>query len=209
MGGNPEAARLTGIPVRRMTLVVYSSASLLAAMAGVVTPRASILHARTSPQQANWTAITRGHPRWGQHHRWSAAVLGAVLGAMIVAVLRNGLTLHGVSGLRADRRDRPDPARGPACTGPAGYELLGGQAQLVSEQLEHSGRRRRPRPSIRPERCWLTPAELPVPRSLASSDRAGFSGCHCDVAALTVNVMCSGGLDGGGIGGGRDVEGTV
>jgi ribose/xylose/arabinose/galactoside ABC-type transport system permease subunit len=98
MGGNPEAARLAGIPVRHMTLFVYSSASLLAAMGGVVaasrfnTSRSDF--ATAGELDAITAAILGGVSITGGR----GSVLGAVVGALIIAVLRNGLTLHGVSG---------------------------------------------------------------------------------------------------------------
>ena len=98
MGGNPEASRLSGIPVQRMTLLVYSSAGLIAALGGVVaaarfnTSRADF--ATAGEFDAITAAILGGVSIAGGRGK----VAGAAVGAMIIAVLRNGLTLRGYSG---------------------------------------------------------------------------------------------------------------
>lgn len=97
LGGNEEAARLAGVPVRRYKLLAYTLCGLTAALAGVV------LSSRLMSGQPNagigfeldaiaavvlgGTAITGGR----------GSVVGAIIGAITLGVLNNGLNLMGVS----------------------------------------------------------------------------------------------------------------
>ncbi|GBD22191.1 Ribose import permease protein RbsC [bacterium HR28] len=97
VGGNPEAARLAGIPVERVKLLVYVLCSTLAALAGLILV-ARLVSAQPSaglgfelPVIA--AAIIGGTSLMGGE----GTVLGAVLGAAIMGVLENGMVLLGVS----------------------------------------------------------------------------------------------------------------
>ena len=97
VGNDPEAARLAGIATRNVLLGVYVCAGvtygiaalLLVARTGVGDPQAG--------QSENLDAITAvvlgGTSLFGGR----GAVLGSLVGALIVGVFRNGLTLMGVS----------------------------------------------------------------------------------------------------------------
>ena len=98
MGGNPEASRLSGIPVRRMTLVVYSSAGLLAAMGGVVAAARFNTSRSDFATGGEFNAITAAILGGVSIAGGRGKIAGAAVGAMIIAVLRNGLTLRGFSG---------------------------------------------------------------------------------------------------------------
>ncbi|MFY1676966.1 MULTISPECIES: substrate-binding domain-containing protein [unclassified Streptomyces] len=97
IGGNEEAARLSGLRVRRQKLAVYAFSGLFAAVAGVV------LAARLSsaqPQAAQGyeldaiaAVVIGGASLAGGTGRAS----GTLVGALILAVLRNGLNLLSVS----------------------------------------------------------------------------------------------------------------
>ncbi|MGV9271964.1 ABC transporter permease/substrate-binding protein [Streptomyces griseosporeus] len=97
IGGNEEAARLSGLRVRKQKLAIYALSGLFAAVAGVV------LAARLSsaqPQAADGyeldaiaAVVIGGASLAGGTGKAS----GTLIGALILAVLRNGLNLLNVS----------------------------------------------------------------------------------------------------------------
>jgi fructose transport system permease protein len=97
VGNNPEATRLVGIPTERVLLgvyvlagVFYGIASLLAvARTGVGDPNAG----QTENLDAITAVVLGGTSLFGGR----GMVLGSLAGAVVVGVLRNGLTLMGVS----------------------------------------------------------------------------------------------------------------
>ncbi|AZQ74460.1 ABC transporter permease [Streptomyces luteoverticillatus] len=97
IGGNEEAARLSGIDVRRRKLTVYALSGLFAAIAGVV------LAARLTsaqPQAAagyELDAIAAVVIGGASLSGGSGKASGTLVGALILAVLRNGLNLLSVS----------------------------------------------------------------------------------------------------------------
>ncbi len=97
IGGNEEAARLSGLRVRRHKLAIYALSGLFAAVAGVVL--ASRLSS-AQPQAATGyeldaiaAVVIGGASLAGGTGRAS----GTLVGALILAVLRNGLNLLSVS----------------------------------------------------------------------------------------------------------------
>jgi fructose transport system permease protein len=99
VGNNPEAARLTGIATRRVLLGVYTSAGLLYGIAsllavartGVGDPQAG----QTEALDAITAVVLGGTSLFGGR----GVVIGSLIGALIVGVFRNGLTLMGVSSI--------------------------------------------------------------------------------------------------------------
>jgi fructose transport system permease protein len=97
VGNNPEATRLVGIPTERLLVgvyvlagVFYGIASLLAvARTGVGDPNAG----QTENLDAITAVVLGGTSLFGGR----GMVLGSLIGAVVVGVLRNGLTLMGVS----------------------------------------------------------------------------------------------------------------
>ncbi|WP_372500102.1 ABC transporter permease [Sphaerisporangium perillae] len=97
LGGNEEAARLSGIKVGRQKLVTYALSGAFAAVAGIVL--ASRL-ASAQPQAASGyeldaiaAVVIGGASLSGGKGR----AFGTLVGALILAVLRNGLNLLSVS----------------------------------------------------------------------------------------------------------------
>ncbi|MDM4765775.1 ABC transporter permease [Pelomonas sp. SE-A7] len=101
LGGNPEAAALVGIPVRRVTLQLYLLLGLLVCVAAVVS--VARLNAGTNSLGTGMelyviaAAVIGGTTLAGG----SGSILGSVLGALIMQTLDSGLLLLDVSvGLR-------------------------------------------------------------------------------------------------------------
>jgi ribose transport system permease protein len=96
IGGNDEAARLSGVPVKRVLLIVYTVCGALAGLGGIVL--ASQLEA--------------GDPKFGLMYELeviaavvvggtslmggSGKIFGTLIGAFIIAVIKNGMNLIGV-----------------------------------------------------------------------------------------------------------------
>ncbi len=96
IGGNAEAARLSGVPVARVLLIVYMLSGILAGLGGIVL--ASKLQA--------------GDPKFGLMYELeviaavvvggtsllggSGKILGTLIGAFIIAVIKNGMNLTDV-----------------------------------------------------------------------------------------------------------------
>jgi fructose transport system permease protein len=97
VGNNPEAARLTGIATQRVILGVYVVAGVLYGIAALLSVARTGVGDPNAGQTENLDAITAvvlgGTSLFGGR----GAVLGTLVGALIVGVFRNGLTLMGVS----------------------------------------------------------------------------------------------------------------
>ncbi|MGM9425475.1 ABC transporter permease [Hydrogenophaga sp. MI9] len=97
IGGGHEVARLAGIPVRRMTLLVYTVCGLLSGLAGVVMS----------------TRLDSSQPSGGLGYELDTiaavviggaslsggvgSIFGTLMGVLTIGVLRNGLNLMGTS----------------------------------------------------------------------------------------------------------------
>jgi ribose transport system permease protein len=98
VGGNPAAARLSGVPVWRVLLFVYAVSGLFAGLGGVMS--AARLYAANGQQlgqsyelDAIAAVILGGTSFVGG----VGSIWGTLVGALIIAVLSNGLILVGVS----------------------------------------------------------------------------------------------------------------
>ena len=98
LGNNPEAARLVGIPARRMLLGVYVLAGVVYGIASLLSVGRTGVGDPNAGQTENLDAITAvvlgGTSLFGGR----GVVVGSLIGTLIVGVFRNGLTLMGVSG---------------------------------------------------------------------------------------------------------------
>lgn len=98
IGSNEEAARMSGINVKRHKVMVYMIASMLAAFAGIV------LSAKASTAQAGMgefyelfaiaMAVIGGISLTGGR----GSIIGTVLGAMVLGVIRSGFTFIKLDG---------------------------------------------------------------------------------------------------------------
>jgi fructose transport system permease protein len=97
VGNNPEATRLTGIPTERVLLGVYVLAGLFYGLASMLAVARTGAGDPNAGQTENLDAITAvvlgGTSLFGGR----GVLLGTLIGALIVGVFRNGLTLMGVS----------------------------------------------------------------------------------------------------------------
>ena len=97
VGNNPEATRLTGIPTDRVLLTVYALAGVFYGIASMLAVARTGAGDPNAGQTENLDAITAvvlgGTSLFGGR----GILLGTLVGAMIVGVFRNGLTLMGVS----------------------------------------------------------------------------------------------------------------
>ncbi|WP_410500169.1 ABC transporter permease [Chitinibacter sp. S2-10] len=97
VGNNPEATRLTGIATHRVLLMVYVLAGLCYGIAALLSVARTGVGDPNAGQTENLDAITAvvlgGTSLFGGR----GVILGSLIGAMIVGVFRNGLTLMGVS----------------------------------------------------------------------------------------------------------------
>ena len=97
VGNNPEAARLTGISVDKVLIGVYTLAGLFYGLAAVLSVARTGVGDPQAGQTENLDAITAvvlgGTSLFGGR----GILLGSLVGAVIVGVFRNGLTLMGVA----------------------------------------------------------------------------------------------------------------
>jgi fructose transport system permease protein len=96
VGDDPNAARLAGIQVNRVLMSVYMVAGLVFAIAAwIIMGRVTVASPNTGPD-LNLDTITAvvigGTSLFGGR----GAIFGSLIGAVIVGVFRNGLTLAGV-----------------------------------------------------------------------------------------------------------------
>ncbi len=97
VGNNPEAARLSGIATPRVLLGVYVVAGMCYGLAALLSVARTGVGDPNAGQAENLEAITAvvlgGTSLFGGR----GAMVGTLVGALVVGVFRNGLTLIGVS----------------------------------------------------------------------------------------------------------------
>jgi len=96
VGGNPEAARLSGVLIKRVLVFVYALCGLLAGLAGMI----------------NASLFSSGNPKFGEGEELQVIaavvvggtslaggegrILGTLIGALIIAVIYSGMNQTGV-----------------------------------------------------------------------------------------------------------------
>ncbi|MDT0612850.1 ABC transporter permease/substrate-binding protein [Streptomyces lancefieldiae] len=97
IGGNEEAARLSGLRVRRQKLAIYAFSGLFAAAAGIVLASRLSSAQPQAAQGYELDAIAAVVIGGASLAGGTGKASGTLIGALILAVLRNGLNLLSVS----------------------------------------------------------------------------------------------------------------
>jgi len=97
LGGNAEAAKLSGINIKRHIFLVYIINSLLAAIAGIMLTTRLAAAAPATGKGIELEAIAACVLGGVSLAGGRGTILGAVTGALIIAMLSNGMTLLNIS----------------------------------------------------------------------------------------------------------------
>jgi len=102
VGGNPEAARLSGVPVQKVLVFVYVLCALLAGLGGVMT---ASLQMSGDPKagglvelQVIAAVVVGGTSLAGGKGK----IFGTLIGALIIGVIKNGMNLAEIQGKEQD-----------------------------------------------------------------------------------------------------------
>ncbi|MFV0529465.1 MAG: ABC transporter permease [Lachnospiraceae bacterium] len=95
IGGNREVARLSGIPVKPLLNLTYVLSGVLAALAGIVMIGRVSLAYPTAGEGYEMNAIAACVIGGASFNGGKGSVSGTLIGALIIAVLNNGLNLLG------------------------------------------------------------------------------------------------------------------
>jgi inositol transport system permease protein len=97
IGGNITAAEVSGVNVSKYLILIYTYCGLLAGLAAIVfAARVGSVHPGAADGY-ELTAIASTTIGGTSHSGGIGTILGAFIGAMVLAVLRNGFTLLGVN----------------------------------------------------------------------------------------------------------------
>ena len=97
VGGNEKAAKLAGIKTKRVMFWVYANMGLLSALAGIVL---SARNASATPKAGDGfelDAIASCYIGGASAYGGTGSLIGAVVGAMIMGILNNGMSIIGWS----------------------------------------------------------------------------------------------------------------
>ena len=97
IGGNEEGARISGVRVNRVKRLVYSLSGLMAAISGIAMAARLGVGQSTAGQSYEMDAIAATVIGGASLSGGSGSIVGAIIGAAIMGVLRNGLVLLDVS----------------------------------------------------------------------------------------------------------------
>ncbi len=97
IGGNPEASRLAGIPVKARLNAVYSLSGAMAGLAAILVAGRTNAGFPLAGVGAELDAIADAIIGGASFFGGVGTVSGTLIGALIIAVLRNGLNLLNVS----------------------------------------------------------------------------------------------------------------
>jgi ribose transport system permease protein len=96
VGGNEEAARLSGVPVKGVVVFVYATSGLAAGVGGCIqasqldtgTPNVGLMYEMyvIAAVVVGGTSLSGG----------SGRILGTLIGAFIISVIQNGMNLLGI-----------------------------------------------------------------------------------------------------------------
>jgi ribose/xylose/arabinose/galactoside ABC-type transport system permease subunit len=95
-GSNPEAARFSGISLTRVRLVVFAACGALAGLGGVIVASQFTSGSPTYGQWAELDAIAAAVVGGTSLEGGRGTIFGTLVGALIIAVIRNGMNLIGI-----------------------------------------------------------------------------------------------------------------
>jgi len=96
VGSNPEAAHLSGINVKKVTYIVMGSMSMLAALSGIMYTSRLQSATTTAGMLFELDAIAAAYVGGVSSAGGVGKVTGAIVGAIVMASLTNGMNLMGV-----------------------------------------------------------------------------------------------------------------
>ena len=172
LGGNETAARLSGLPTRRLKAVAYGLSGMLAALGGVLfTGRSGQADRRlgvTYELYAITAAVVGGCSLSGG----VGSIRGTVLGLFLIQIV-----IKGTGHRRPRDRQHPDRGPGPRHRRRPGRRLqpaLPRPGRLAMRNERGRGRDRDDRPALKP-RSMTTDGRAPAPPHSGSAGRCGGS----------------------------------
>ncbi len=96
IGGNPEAAELSGISVKKLTYVVFGSMGMLAALSGVLFSSRLQSATTTAGNLFELDAIAAAYVGGVSAAGGVGNVVGSIVGALVMTSLTNGMNLMGI-----------------------------------------------------------------------------------------------------------------
>lgn len=96
VGGNPEAAELSGISVKRITYMVFGSMGLLSALSGILYASRFKSATTTAGNGLEFDAITAAFIGGVSPAGGIGKVVGSIIGALVMGSLSGGMNLMGI-----------------------------------------------------------------------------------------------------------------
>lgn len=96
IGGNPEAAELSGISVKRLTYVVFGSMGLLSALSGILFTSRLQSATTTAGQLFELDAIAAAYVGGVSAAGGVGQVMGSIIGALVMTSLTSGMNLMSI-----------------------------------------------------------------------------------------------------------------
>ena len=99
IGGNMKAARLSGVKTKQMMFFAYTNMSFIAAIAGLVFAARLNSASPTAGQSFEMDAIASCFIGGASAYGGTGTVGGALIGAMIMGILNNGMSILGLNSI--------------------------------------------------------------------------------------------------------------
>jgi putative multiple sugar transport system permease protein len=96
VGGNPEAAELSGISVRKITYIVFASMGLMSALSGILYASRFKSATTTAGAGLEFDAITAAFIGGTSPAGGIGKVVGSLIGALVMGSLSSGMNLMGI-----------------------------------------------------------------------------------------------------------------
>jgi len=96
VGGNPEAAELSGISVKKITYVVFASMGLMSALSGILYASRFKSATTTAGAALEFDAITAAFIGGTSPAGGIGKVVGSLIGALVMGSLSSGMNLMGI-----------------------------------------------------------------------------------------------------------------